>query len=139
MKAWLIIGSLLLSSVFLVISCENDSSIEFKRYYTEGAQVYITHCQNCHGTHGEGLLALIPPLTDSVYFKNNKTTLACSIRDGMKDPLIVGGKGFANTMPQQVLSPIELAEVITYIQNSFGNKLGLTTVDQVQADMTNCK
>ena len=71
MKAGItVIFTLLLLLVFIV-SCENDSSIEFKRYYSEGAQVYQTHCQNCHGAHGEGLLSLIPPLTDSVYFKNN--------------------------------------------------------------------
>ena len=57
----------------------------------------------------------------------------------MKDPKMVGGKAFAGTMPQQTLSPIELAEVITYVQNSFGNKLGLKEVDEVQADLANCK
>jgi mono/diheme cytochrome c family protein len=138
MKAGIIIGLVLFLGI--IISCQSDSSIEFKRYYTEGAQLYQLHCQNCHGTHGEGLLALIPPLTDSAYFKTNKTTLACSIRQGFKNnPMVVSGKPFAGTMPQQDLGPVELAEVITYIQNSFGNKLGLTTVDQVQTDMVNCK
>ncbi|HWD88433.1 MAG TPA: c-type cytochrome [Mucilaginibacter sp.] len=139
MKIRVVIALILLLSAFVIISCESDSSIEFKRYYTEGAQLYQTHCQNCHGAHGEGLLSLIPPLTDSVYFKNNKATLACSIRFGLKDPIVVGGKGFVSIMPRQDISPIELAEVITYVQNSFGNKLGLTTLDQVQADMSNCR
>lgn len=139
MKARLVIALSLLLFIGILISCENESSIEFKRYYTEGAQVYATHCQNCHGAHGEGLVSLIPPLTDSVYFKNNEATLACTIRQGMKDPVMVGGKAFANVMPQQNLSPIELAEVITYIQNSFGNKLGMMTFEQVQTDMVNCK
>jgi mono/diheme cytochrome c family protein len=139
MKAGVVIALFLLLSAFFIISCESDSSIEFKRYYTEGAQIYQTHCQNCHGAHGEGLLSLIPPLTDSVYFRNNKTKLACSIRFGLKDPIIVGGKGFVSVMPRQDISPIELAEVITYVQNSFGNKLGLTTVDHVRADIANCK
>jgi mono/diheme cytochrome c family protein len=133
----IILSSLLF--VGFIISCESESGIEFKRYYSEGEQVYQTHCQNCHGVHGEGLVSLVPPLTDSVYFKNNKAKLACSIRQGLKDPIIVGGKGFAGVMPRQDLSPIELAEVITYVQNSFGNKLGLTTVERVQADMANCK
>lgn len=139
MKTRLLIASSLLLFISIVVSCESESSIEFKRYYTEGAQVYTTHCQNCHGGHGEGLVSLVPPLTDSLYFKKNKTSLACSVRAGMKDPIVVNGKAFVNVMPQQALSPIELAEVITYIQNSFGNKLGLTTVEQVQADMVNCK
>jgi len=139
MKTRLVIALSFFLLVCFIISCESESSVEFKRYYTEGAQVYASHCQNCHGARGEGLVSLIPPLTDSVYFKNNRSKLACSIRQGMKDPVVVGGKAFANVMPQQDLSPIELAEAITYIQNSFGNKLGLTTVEQVQADMADCK
>src|SRR3569833_771684 len=134
MKTRLVIALSLLLAVCFIISCERDSSLEFKRYYTEGAQVYTTHCQNCHGAHGDGLVSLILSLTDTVYFKTNKAKLACAIREGMKDPVIVGGKALANVMPQQDLTPLELAEVITYIQNSFGNKMGLTAGDQVQVD-----
>ncbi|MBS1530790.1 MAG: cytochrome c [Bacteroidetes bacterium] len=139
MKIRFVIGLVLFFTVLFIISCESDSSIEFKRYYSEGAQIYQTRCQNCHGKNGEGLLSLIPPLTDSIYFKNNKATLACFIRRGSKDPIVVNGKGFASVMPRQDLAPVELAEVITYIQNSFGNKFGLTEVDDVQRVLNNCK
>ncbi len=58
---------LLLSA--LIYSCQSDSTIEFKRYYSAGALVYQSHCQNCHGMNGEGLAALIPPLTDTSSLK----------------------------------------------------------------------
>ena len=65
--------SLLLSA--LIYSCQSDDSIEFKRYFSAGSQVYHDHCQNCHGAKGEGLAALIPPLTDTSFIKTQKNKI----------------------------------------------------------------
>lgn len=133
-----VIGSILLA-VGTIVACQNEHSIEFNRYYSSGAVVYQTHCQNCHGAKGEGLSALIPPLTDSVYLKTNIRQLACIVKYGLKDTIVVSGKWFESAMPAADLSPIETAQVVTYITNSFGNKLGLTNMDKVTADMQGCK
>ncbi|MBS1524943.1 MAG: cytochrome c [Bacteroidetes bacterium] len=128
-----------LSAILFIAACENQESVEFKRYYSNGSLIYQQHCQNCHGTNGEGLSALIPPLTDSVYLKNNRNSLACYIRNGLKGKITLDGKEFDDAMPANNLAPMEAAEVITYIQNSFGNKLGLTTIDQAESDLEKCK
>ncbi|OKS85825.1 c-type cytochrome [Mucilaginibacter polytrichastri] len=135
------ISAVLLFIVSLLIaSCINDQDIEFKRAYTAGAIVYQTHCQNCHGSNGEGLSALMPPLTDSVYLKQNKTQLACILKYGLKGNLIiVHGKPYQNQMPAAELAPIEIAQVLTYVKNSFGNKLGVVKVDEVNKDLSGCK
>jgi mono/diheme cytochrome c family protein len=125
--------------VLFIIACQSEESIEFKRYYSSGALVYQAHCQNCHGNNGEGLSALIPPLTDSVYLKNNKTALACYITVGLKGQINVKGKKFDDAMPANDLSPLEVAQVLTYIGNSFGNKLNTINEQQVQADLAGCK
>jgi mono/diheme cytochrome c family protein len=122
-----------------IISCENEQSIEFKRYYSEGAMVYQSHCQNCHGADGDGLSALIPPLNDSLYLKNNKRLLACFINSGLKGAITVDKRQFDGVMPPGNLAPMEVAQVLTYINNAFGHKLGLTTVDQAEADLSKCK
>ncbi|MBS1501646.1 MAG: cytochrome c [Bacteroidetes bacterium] len=124
---------------FLIVACESQGSIEYKRYYSNGSVIYQQHCQNCHGANGEGLSALIPPLTDSVYLKNNKNSLACYVLNGLKGKITINGKEFDDTMPVSNLAPMEAAEVITYIQNSFGNKLGLTTIDEAEANLEKCK
>jgi hypothetical protein len=124
---------------FFIVSCESDSSIEFKRYYSSGALVYQTHCQNCHGATGEGLSSLIPSLADSVYLRNNKTSLACFIKSGLKGPIVINGKTFDDAMPANELSPIEIARVLTYIGNSFGNKIGIINMQQVDGDLNKCK
>jgi len=130
---------LLMLTLFFIVSCQSDESLEFKRYYSIGAEVYQARCQNCHGANGQGLSALIPPLTDSVYLKNNKTSLPCYIRSGLKGAIIVNGKTFDDAMPAADLSSMQIAQVLTYVGNSFGNKIGTINQDQVEADLKNCK
>ncbi|NCD71777.1 c-type cytochrome [Mucilaginibacter agri] len=137
---WQLSALILFVISFLVISCANDQDIEFKRAYSAGEVVYTQHCQNCHGNNGEGLSALMPPLTDSVYLKQNKTQLACIIKFGLKDKLvIVSGKPYQNQMPPADLAPIEISQVLTYVKNSFGNKMGVVKVEDVNKDLGDCK
>lgn len=138
MKTGIIIG-LLLTGITLILSCQSDDQLEFARYYSSGMVVYQNKCQNCHGTKGEGLQALIPPLTDSLYLKTNKAALACELKYGLKGKLILSKKTFDGEMPANDLTGIELAEVLTYITNSFGNKLGVVTSQQIENDISGCK
>jgi len=133
-----IIGSICLIFVALVYSCQSDASIEFNRYYSSGNMVYQNHCQNCHGAKGEGLADLIPPLTDTAMLKNYSIALPCIIKTGLKAEIKVSGKSFDGEMPAANLSPIEIAQVVTYVTNSFGNKQGLTNSDQVGVDLGKC-
>ena len=137
MKIKIISGICLLLMV-LVYACESDDTIEFKRYYTSGAEVYHDHCQNCHNNNGDGLVELIPPLNDSAFLKNNKSQLSCIIQNGLKAPIKISGRVFNGAMPPVSLTPIEIAQVITYVGNSFGNKQGMITADDVEAALEKC-
>jgi mono/diheme cytochrome c family protein len=134
-----IFGAISAVIILFIVSCQSDESIEFKRYYSSGALVYQSHCQNCHGVNGEGLSALIPPLTDSIYLKNNKNALTCYITSGLKGQITVKSKTFDDAMPANDLSPLEVAQVLTYIGNSFGNKLNTINEQTVQADLAKCR
>ena len=123
----------------ILISCQSHDELEFKRYYTTGKVVYQSKCQNCHGDNGEGLSALMPPLTDSVYLQANKHELPCIIKHGLNKPIEINGKAFYGEMPAIDLPPVEMAEVITYITNSFGNKMGVTTTQMAEDDLNECE
>ncbi|WP_184549937.1 c-type cytochrome [Mucilaginibacter sp. FT3.2] len=138
MKLKLISGILLLIIVFAV-SCQSDKQVEFNRYYSGGSAIYQAHCENCHGAKGEGLQALIPPLTDSIYLKNNKASLSCYIKKGLKGKIIIHEREFEGEMPVDDLAPIEIAKVLTYVTNSFGNKMGTIDLQRVQADLEKCR
>lgn len=141
MKLKIILGICMLMMAAIVISsCQDEAELNFKRYYTTGQTVYQNHCQNCHGANGEGLGALMPPLNDSAFFKSNLHRLPCFVKNGLKRPITVNGKPYAQTMPPHTdLTPIEIAEVITYVGNSYGNKIGLFDVDMVEAGLGKCR
>jgi mono/diheme cytochrome c family protein len=138
MKLKVIIGICLLLIVFAV-SCQNEEQLEFTHYYSSGKLTYQAKCQNCHGANGEGLHGLIPPLTDSAYLKLNKATLACAIKYGLKGKLSISNRSYEGEMPASDLAPVDIAGVLTYVTNSFTNKMGLVTSQQVEIDLAKCK
>lgn len=129
---------LLLVTIFF--SCQSESEIEYKRYFIQGRNIYQTQCKNCHAENGEGLGELFPPLKEADYLKKNKSQLACIVNYGLKGNISVNGKNYNAQMPAQTqLAPIEIAEVITYVTNAFGNQQGLYEVEKVNADLKKCR
>jgi mono/diheme cytochrome c family protein len=136
----LIIYSLLmLTLISIFYSCQTAESVQRDAYYVNGRDLYIRHCQNCHGEKGEGLGELTPPLTDSIFMKKNKTQLACIIKNGISAPITLHGKVYEGKMPDFNLAPIDIAQLIVYITNGFGHKQGLYTSEQVTADLSRCR
>ncbi len=138
MRFFLIIGCLLLI-IAVIASCQNEQQVDYNRYYSAGAEVFQSHCQNCHGDKGQGLAALIPPLTDSAFLRANKSGLPCYVQNGLKGKIQVSKREFESQMPAVTLTNIEIAQVLTFISNSFGNKMGLINNDDVERDLKNCK
>lgn len=130
----------LISAFFLLQACQSEQQLNYARYYTNGKQVYEQHCQNCHGNNGQGLANLYPPLTDTTFLKNNKSQLACIVKYGLNDTLNINGTSFTGKMPAEPdMPPIDIAAVITYITNSFGNKQGLYDVANAGAHIEDCQ
>lgn len=126
--------------IAVLVSCQSETEIEYKRYYIQGMNIYQTQCKNCHAEKGEGLGGLVPPLGKADFLSKNKNKLVCIIQNGLKDTIVVNGKTYASQMPAQTqLTPIEIAEVITYVTNSFGNNQGIYTVAKANADLEKCK
>ncbi len=121
-------------------ACQSEEEITYARYYTAGKQLYESKCENCHGHDGAGLAMLYPPLTDSTFLKQNKEKLACYIKNGLQGPILVSGKNYEGIMPARAtLSDIEIAEIITYVTNSFSNKQGFYPYQQVRDDLQKCR
>jgi len=63
---------------------------------------------------------------------------ACSIKNGLKGEIMVNGISYDQPMPAAGLTDLEIAEIITYINNSWGNKSGLSRVNEVSKALTRC-
>lgn len=125
---------------FIFFSCQNKEQIQFQSYMSSGKEIYQTACLGCHGENGEGLNMLAPPLTDVSYLTNNKTNLACIIKNGLEESVTINGKVYSEKMPAfPEFTPIDIAQVMVYITNSFGNKQGIYSYPQVALDLKNCK
>ncbi len=139
-------NSLIYCCLFLFImamiiqSCQNEDSITYKRYYVNGKGLYEKNCQNCHGADGKGLGTLYPPLTDSTYLITNKKKLACIIRNGQNEQITINNVAYQGQMPaNNTLADIDIAQIIVYITNSFGNKQGHYDQAEVAKDLAACK
>lgn len=123
-----------------IVSCQSQEQMDMQNYISSGRDIYKAKCQNCHGENGEGLGELSPPLTDSVFLKANKTRLACFIKNGANETLVIHGKEYKEKMPAFTeLTDIEIAQVIVFVTNSFGNKQGFYNYNKVNTDLKNCK
>jgi mono/diheme cytochrome c family protein len=131
-------GSALLGIVFN--ACQSEQELNYSRYFINGREIYEQHCENCHGKQGQGLNELIPPLTDTTFLKSNKERLACFVKFGFSDSITVNRTVYQGKMPSEGhLTNIDIAQVITYVTNSFGNKQGLYEVKEAEKDLKNCK
>jgi mono/diheme cytochrome c family protein len=131
---WKVTGIIALFVVVLA-ACQSEQEIEFARYYSGGTVIYQNKCQNCHGSDGKGLAALIPPLTN---IKIDRAALTCLVKYGSKNAVKPFDKSFGGEMPATDLPPVDIAKVITYVTNSFGNKAGTVTGQQIESDLQKC-
>lgn len=133
-------GTALFSLYILFHACQSEQTIRTAQYTVNGQKLYGLHCQNCHGAKGEGLGNLYPPLTDSTFLTRHRGQLPCIVKNGSSSSFEIHGKTFDTKMPANPqLTPIETAYVLTYLGNSFGNKMGIFTLEEVQKALAVCK
>lgn len=100
-----------------------------------GSQVYATHCSACHQANGQGLAGAFPPLAESSYLAEKGTGSAVdAIINGLTGPITVNGKEYNAVMPALAyLKDAEVADVITFVMNSWGNPGGEVSSGEVAA------
>jgi cytochrome c len=127
------------TACIFINACINEQQLSYGRYYMNGKNLYERTCQNCHNVDGKGLGMLIPPLTDSVFLKQNKNRLACMIKYGLNEKVIIHNKTYKEKMlPNDQLSDIDIAQLVVYITNSFGNNQGFYDVSEAHDDLMKC-
>jgi mono/diheme cytochrome c family protein len=101
----------------------------------EGKVLYST-CLACHGPDANGVLNLGPPLAGSEWVAGPVENLIAIQLRGMFGPIEVKGKTYTPVAPMAPLAfqtDDQIAAVLTYVRNSFGNKASPVTAEQVKA------
>lgn len=110
-----------------------------KRLFELGAEVYRRegHCVTCHQPDGNGLpAAQFPPIAKSRWVTGNPERLIRLTLHGLMGPIEVNGtqyQGLVPMTPFKGLSDEEIAGVLTFVRNSFGNQASPIVPDQVKS------
>ncbi len=89
----------------------------------QGKRVYASTCQGCHQPQGEGMSTVFPPLAKSDWLMGDTKRSIGAVVHGLSGPITVNGKSFNSQMPPlSYLKDEDVAAVLTYVRNSWGNK-----------------
>lgn len=93
-----------------------------------GQSHYVATCMACHQMNGQGLPGAFPPLANQDWVTGDPRRLVAITLKGIMGAMTVDGKVYATGMPSPVLTYPQLkddknlADVLNYVRNSFGNK-----------------
>ena len=97
-----------------------------------GKKVFLSACFACHMQEGQGLPGVFPPLAGSDFLKADKERAIRIPIKGLNGPITVNGKPYNNLMPPQPFSDEQVADVLTYVMNSWGNDFGTVSTQEVK-------
>ena len=99
-----------------------------------GSEIYFDFCVTCHMEQGEGVAETFPPLAKSDYLLENREESIRGIKYGQSGELIVNGVTYNGAMTPMGLEDEEIADVMNFILNSWGNKSkNMVTIEEVVA------
>ena len=129
----------LLSAGFVVVAVTTISfrpvqKFDLKASIERGKEVYTAQCMSCHMEQGEGVEGVYPPLAKSDYLAADKKRAADQVLHGLTGEIKVNGKTYDGVMTGfDMLTDVEVSDVVNYVRNSFGNKGAAVTPEEVKA------
>lgn len=98
-----------------------------------GKQIYDKTCLSCHQADGVGVPNTFPPLAKSDYLNADVNKVIDGLIHGNQGEMVVNGVTYNGVMPPQALSDEEMADVLTYVYNSWENNPQEVTTEMVAA------
>ncbi|MDX1939392.1 MAG: cytochrome c [Saprospiraceae bacterium] len=124
-KLMIFVCILLLASAFRLADPLSDS-------INRGKDVYTTNCVACHQADGKGIAKVFPPLAKSDYLMADKERSIAQVLYGADKEMVVNGETYNVPMLGfSALSDQEIADVLNYVRNTWGNKGKIVTAEEV--------
>ena len=128
-----IICMTMIASTMFVSATRSPLQDGLKESIERGKKVYDNTCLACHQVNGSGVPGMNPPLKKTKWVLGDKKTLINIVLKGMDEESVVNDETYSNVMPAFTsLSDKEVADVLTYVRNSFGNKASQVTEADVK-------
>jgi len=96
-----------------------------------GKQAYMQTCVACHQSEGQGIPNAFPPLANSDFLNADVDRAIGIVLHGKTGEITVNGQKYNSVMTRQMLSPDEIANVLTYVYNSWDNSGEVLTKEMV--------
>ena len=118
----------------VIVSSSFIHTYNLPKSIERGKDVYTTFCVNCHMADGKGMEKVYPPIAKSDFLKRPSKDLINNILNGKSGETKVNGLVYNTLMPaQNYLTDEQIADVLNYINNSWGNKKSVAfTPEQVK-------
>jgi mono/diheme cytochrome c family protein len=130
----IMILSVVLCATLSFLSAQTGKKPGLSQSIARGKKVYEQYCLNCHQVDGSGVPHMNPPLIKTTFVLGDKPALIQVILKGMQSSVPIDDEYYSNNMPpHNFLKDQEIADVLTYVRNNFGNKASAVTVAEVQA------
>ncbi|MEP7157323.1 MAG: copper-containing nitrite reductase [Betaproteobacteria bacterium] len=98
-----------------------------------GKVLFTGTCSVCHQANGEGLPNVFPPLAKSDYIGQDVKRTIGVVLHGLTGKVMVNGKEYNSVMPpMNQLNDDEVANILSYVLNSWGNPGGRIAADEVK-------
>ncbi len=121
----------LISGLICLLAIGQKNLSDIKESVAIGEGLYSEHCLSCHQADGGGAGNMNPPLIQTSFVLGDNPTLIKVLLNGMSQ-VEIDGESYFNVMPSfSYLTDADIAHVLTYVRNSFGNKASAITVQDV--------
>ena len=100
-----------------------------------GAKLFATNCTGCHGANGVGQPGIFPSLVANPYVSGDVKRVIHTVKYGLTGKRVAKGVKYDGVMPawSGTLSDAQIADVLSYIRTTWGNKGSMVTAVQVHA------
>jgi len=121
-----------LAPVAAAAKASSEGTLTKDQQIQAGSVLFKGTCSTCHQENGEGLANVFPPLAKSDYLLSNRERAIGVVLNGLTGPVTVNGATYNSVMPpMSQLADDEIANILTYTLNSWGNTDGVITSEQV--------
>jgi nitrite reductase (NO-forming)/hydroxylamine reductase len=97
-----------------------------------GEGLYKQFCLSCHQPDGNGVRGMYPPLAGNPTITGPADSVITIVLKGLQGPIEVNGREYNQVMPaQDYLTDKQIADILTFIRSSWGNKAGPVKQEQV--------